>query len=77
MLLPIGRAEERARVTSIIVYALIIANILVFLMELAGGDRFIYGYAVGALGNHAWRRPRAPCFHAGRRNNSAEAFWLD
>jgi membrane associated rhomboid family serine protease len=46
MLLPIGRAEERARVTSIIVYALIIANVIVFLMELAGGDRFIYGYTV-------------------------------
>jgi membrane associated rhomboid family serine protease len=46
MLLPIGRAEERARVTPIIVYTLIAANILVFLMELAGGDRFISGYAV-------------------------------
>src|SRR5262245_60049983 len=46
MLLPIGRAEERARVTSIVVYALIIANVLVFMMELAGGDDFISGYAV-------------------------------
>jgi len=46
MLLPIGRAEERARVTSIVVYALIIGNFLVFLMELAGGDSFISGYAV-------------------------------
>ncbi len=46
MLLPIGRAEERARVTSIVVYALIIANVLAFLMELAGGDSFISGYAV-------------------------------
>ncbi len=46
MLLPIGRAEERARATSIIVYALIIANIIVFLMELTGGGDFISGYAV-------------------------------
>jgi membrane associated rhomboid family serine protease len=46
MLLPIGRAEERARVTSIVVYALIIGNALVFLLELAGGDSFISGYAV-------------------------------
>jgi membrane associated rhomboid family serine protease len=46
MLLPIGRAEERARAASIIVYTLIIANIPVFIMQLAGGDRFIYGYAV-------------------------------
>jgi rhomboid family protein len=46
MLLPIGRAEERARATSIVVYTLIIANVLVFTMELAGGDSFISGYAV-------------------------------
>jgi rhomboid family protein len=46
MLLPIGRAEEKARATSVIVYALIIANVLVFLMELAGGEGFISGYAV-------------------------------
>jgi membrane associated rhomboid family serine protease len=46
MLLPIGRAEERARATSIVVYALIIANVIVFMMELAGGDDFISGYAV-------------------------------
>src|SRR5262249_50509427 len=46
MLLPIGRAEEGARATPIVVYALIIANCLVFLMELVGGDRFISGYAV-------------------------------
>src|SRR5262245_49182778 len=46
MLLPIGRAEEKARATSVIVYALIIANVLIFLMELAGGEGFISGYAV-------------------------------
>src|SRR5215831_13552370 len=46
MLLPIGRAEERARATPTIVYALIIANVFVFLMELLGGDSFISGYAV-------------------------------
>jgi len=46
MLLPIGRSEERARVTAIIVYALIIANVIGFLMELAGGDSFISGYSV-------------------------------
>jgi len=46
MLLPIGRAEERARTTPIIVYALIVANVFVFLMERAGGPRFIYSYAV-------------------------------
>src|SRR5215813_13867632 len=46
MLLPIGRAEERARATSIIVYALIIANVFVFLMEISGGKRFIESYAV-------------------------------
>jgi len=46
MLLPIGRAEERGRVTSVIVYTLIIANVLIFMMELVGGDSFIYGYAV-------------------------------
>jgi len=46
MLLPIGRAEERARATPTIVYALIIANVFVFLMELVGGDSFISGYAV-------------------------------
>jgi len=46
MLLPIGRAEEKARATSVIVYALIFANALVFLMELAGGESFIPGYAV-------------------------------
>jgi len=43
MLLPIGRAEEKARASSILVYGLIIANILVFLMELVGGDSFISG----------------------------------
>jgi hypothetical protein len=46
MLLPIGRSEEGTRVTAIIVYALIIANVLVFLMELAAGDDFISGYSV-------------------------------
>lgn len=46
MLLPIGRAREGARGRVIIVYALIIANLIVFLMELAGGDDFIAGYAV-------------------------------
>jgi len=46
MLLPIGRSEEGARVASIIVYALIVANVFVFLMELAIGDDFISGYSV-------------------------------
>ena len=46
MLLPIGRSEERARVTAIVVYSLIIANVLVFLLELAAGDSFISGYSV-------------------------------
>lgn len=46
MLIPIGRAEERARVTAIVVYSLIIANVIVFLMELAWGDSFISGYSV-------------------------------
>ena len=46
MLLPIGRAEERASAISVVVYALIIANVLIFMMELVGGDKFIYGYAV-------------------------------
>jgi membrane associated rhomboid family serine protease len=46
MLLPIGRAEERTRVTAIVVYSLITANVIVFLMELAYGDSFISGYSV-------------------------------
>lgn len=46
MLLPIGRSEERAHVTAIVVYSLIIVNLLVFLMELAGGDDFVSGYSV-------------------------------
>lgn len=46
MLLPIGRSDERARVTAIVVYSLIIVNLLVFLMELAGGDDFVSGYSV-------------------------------
>ena len=46
MLLPIGRAEERSRATSTVVYALILVNVVVFLMELAGGDRFIASYSV-------------------------------
>lgn len=46
MLLPIGRAEERARLTAIVVYSLIVANVIVFLMELAYGDNFISGYSV-------------------------------
>ncbi len=46
MLLPIGRSEEGARVTAIIVYSLIIANVLVFLAELFAGDDFISGYSV-------------------------------
>jgi rhomboid family protein len=46
MLLPIGRAEERASVAAIVVYSLIIANVLMFLMELAAGDDFISGYSV-------------------------------
>ena len=46
MLLPIGRSEEGARTTAIVVYSLIIVNLLVFLMELACGDNFISGYSV-------------------------------
>ncbi|MGE0129280.1 MAG: rhomboid family intramembrane serine protease [Blastocatellales bacterium] len=46
MLLPIGRSEERARVTAVVVYSLIIANVLVFLMELIGGSDFISGFSV-------------------------------
>jgi membrane associated rhomboid family serine protease len=46
MLLPIGRAGERTSVTAIVVYALIIANVIVFLMELTGGESFISGYSV-------------------------------
>jgi membrane associated rhomboid family serine protease len=46
MLLPIGRAEERAHVTATIVYSLIIANVFVFLFELVAGDDFIAGYSV-------------------------------
>jgi len=46
MLLPIGRAEERAGLTASVVYLLIIANVLVFLMELVGGDYFISAYSV-------------------------------
>lgn len=46
MLLPIGRSEERASVTAIVVYSLIIANVIVFMMELAGGESVISGYSV-------------------------------
>ena len=46
MLLPIGRSEERARVAAIVVYSLIIANVIVFLMELAARNDFISGYSV-------------------------------
>ena|GEM_PF-4861379 len=46
MLLPIGRAEERAGLTASVVYLLIIANVLLFLMELVGGDYFISAYSV-------------------------------
>lgn len=46
MLLPIGRSEEGARVTAVVVYSLIVANVLVFLMELVNGNDFISGYSV-------------------------------
>jgi membrane associated rhomboid family serine protease len=46
MLLPIGRSEQGTRVTAVVVYSLIIANLLVFLAELVGGDDFISAYSV-------------------------------
>ena len=46
MLLPIGRDTAGSRATPIIVYLLVLANIVVFIIELVAGDNFITGYSV-------------------------------
>jgi len=46
MLLPIGRADERTHRTAWVIYALILVNLLVFMLELLGGNDFIAAFAV-------------------------------
>jgi rhomboid family protein len=46
MLLPIGRDTRGIQTTPAIVYLLILANIIVFLVELTAGEDFIAGYSM-------------------------------
>jgi membrane associated rhomboid family serine protease len=45
-MLPIGDDNSQRRHFPFITYLLVAANVLVFLMELAGGDQFIYAWSV-------------------------------
>jgi membrane associated rhomboid family serine protease len=44
-MLPIGDDNSQRRLFPIVTYALIAANVLVFLLEMAGGDQFIYQWS--------------------------------
>jgi membrane associated rhomboid family serine protease len=45
MLLPIGDDNQGRNTTPVIVYALVATNIIVFLMQLSGGDQFTLAYS--------------------------------
>ena len=56
-LIPLGDASRRLSRFPAITLLLILANIFVFLMELAGGDRFVYAWAaipVQIVFGHRW-----------------------
>lgn len=44
-MLPLGDDNSTRRTFPIVTYALILANVLIFLAELAGGDQFIYRWS--------------------------------
>ncbi|MDQ3007778.1 MAG: rhomboid family intramembrane serine protease, partial [Chloroflexota bacterium] len=44
-MMPIGDDNSGRRLTPIVTYALIVVNVLVFLLELSGGDAFIQRWA--------------------------------
>ncbi len=44
-MLPIGDDNSARRTVPVVTYLLILANVLVFLVELAGGDNFIYRWS--------------------------------
>ncbi len=56
-LIPLGDASRRLSRFPAITLLLILANVFVFLIELAGGDRFVYGWAaipVQIVFHHRW-----------------------
>lgn len=46
MVLPIGHETHGRKIVPIVVYSLVITNIVVFLIELILGDKFIFGFSI-------------------------------
>lgn len=44
-MIPIGDDNSQRRIIPVVTWLLVVANVLVFLMEMAGGDEFIYTWA--------------------------------